>query len=254
TADAALQRAIADEAAARANVEQASATLRSDETNLSKASIRSPINGVVLTRKVEPGQTVAASLQAPILFTLAEDLSQMEIHVDVDEADVGQVRDEQEATFTVDAYPNRHYPARISRVDYGSQVKADVVSYMTVLTVNNDDLSLRPGMTATAEITTQQVKNAVLVPMAALRFTPPDTTAQANTSGGGLTSMLVPHMPRPAPTKSAGALQRVWVLRDGQPVAVSVKTGAMDGRRAQILEGDLQPGQAVITELASAAK
>ena len=111
TAEAAFERARADEAAARANVIQASATLRSDQTSLSKASIRSPIDGVVLTRKVEPGQTVAASLQAPVLFTLAENLSQMQIEVNVDEADVGQVREGQEATFTVDAYP-RTAPTR----------------------------------------------------------------------------------------------------------------------------------------------
>jgi HlyD family secretion protein len=255
TADAALQRAIADEAAARANVVQASATLRSDETSLSKASIRSPIDGVVLTRKVEPGQTVAASLQAPVLFTLAESLSQMQIQVDVDEADVGQVRDGQEAMFTVDAYPNRKYPARINRVDYGSQVKDGVVSYLTVLTVNNDDLSLRPGMTATAEITTLQVRDALLVPSGALRFTPPDTAASAPKSSGGITSMLVPHIPRAAQQqKSAAGMQRVWILRDGQPVAISVKTGATDGRQTQITEGNLQPGVAVITELASAAR
>jgi HlyD family secretion protein len=255
TADAALQRAIADEAAARANVVQASATLRSDETSLAKASIRSPIDGVVLTRKVEPGQTVAASLQAPVLFTLAENLSQMQIQVDVDEADVGQVRDGQEATFTVDAYPNRKYPARISRVDYGSQVKDGVVSYLTVLTVNNDDLSLRPGMTATAEITTIQVRDALLVPSGALRFTPPDTSASASKSSGGITSMLMPRIPRAAQQqRSSAGMQRVWILRDGQPVAISVKTGATDGRQTQITEGGLQPGVAVITELASAAR
>jgi HlyD family secretion protein len=252
TADAALQRAIADETAARANVVQTSATLRSDETSLSKASIRSPIDGVVLTRKVEPGQTVAASLQAPVLFTLAENLSQMQIQVDVDEADVGQVREGQEATFTVDAYPNRKYPARISRVDYGSQVKDGVVSYLTILSVNNDDLSLRPGMTATAEITTTQVRDALLVPAGALRFTPPETAASAPKSSGGITNLLVPHIPRTAqPQKPAAGMQRVWALRDGQPVAINVKTGATDGRQTQITEGDLQPGVAVITELAS---
>jgi len=252
TADAALQRAIADEAAARANVVQASATLRSDETNLAKASIRSPIDGVVLTRKVEPGQTVAASLQAPVLFTLAEDLKQMQIQVDVDEADVGQVEEGQDATFTVDAYPNRKYPARISRVDYGSQVKDGVVSYLTILSVNNDDLSLRPGMTATAEITALKVRNALLVPSSALRFTPPDTATAgtAPKSSGGITGLLVPRMPRSSSQRpnAAAGVQRVWILRDGQPAAVPVKTGATDGRMTQIVEADLQPGMAVITE------
>ena len=258
TADAALQRAIADEAAARANVVQASAVLRSDETNLTKASIRSPIDGVVLTRKVEPGQTVAASLQAPVLFTLAEDLKQMQIQVDVDEADVGQVEEGQDATFTVDAYPSRKYPARISRVDYGSQVKDGVVSYLTILSVNNDDLSLRPGMTATAEITALKVRNALLVPSSALRFTPPDTAAAgaAPKSSGGITSLLVPRMPRSASPKpgAAAGVQRVWILRDGQPAAVPVKAGATDGRMTQIIEGELHPGVAVITELTGSGR
>lgn len=253
TAEAALQRAIADEAAARANVVQASATLRSDETSLAKASIRSPIDGVVLTRKVEPGQTVAASLQAPVLFTLAEDLAQMQIQVDVDEADVGQVREGQEATFTVDAYPNRQYPARISRVDFGSQVKDGVVSYLTVLGVNNDDLSLRPGMTATAEITTTHVRDALLVPSGALRFTPPETAAPK--ARGGLTGMLLPRMPHSAPkSATVSGMQRVWVLRNGQPVAVNVKAGATDGRQTQIVGGELRPGMAVITELAGSTR
>jgi HlyD family secretion protein len=252
TAEAALERARADVAAARANVAQASATLRSDQTSLTKASIRSPIDGVVLTRKVEPGQTVAASLQAPVLFTLAENLSQMQIEVDVDEADVGQVDAGQRATFTVDAYPNRKYPALISRVDFGSQIKDGVVSYLTVLAVNNDDLSLRPGMTATAEITTAQVRDALLVPSAALRFTPPQTGSSTPQAGGGIAGMLMPRFPRQPPPKSATAtgMQRLWVLRNGQPGAVAVKTGASDGRQTQVVAGDLQPGMAVITEVA----
>ncbi|HEX3125636.1 MAG TPA: efflux RND transporter periplasmic adaptor subunit [Rhodanobacteraceae bacterium] len=256
-ADAGLQRAVADEASAHAAVVQASATLRSDETSLAKASIRSPIDGVVLARKIEPGQTVAASLQAPVLFTLAENLSQMELHVDVDEADVGQVHDSQEATFTVDAYPNRKYPARIKRVDFGSQVKDGVVSYLTILSVNNDDLSLRPGMTVTAEITTAQVHDALLVPSAALRFSPESTPQVAAKPSGGIVSRLLPRFSSAPSPKSAAAVsgaQRVWVLRDTRPVAVSVMAGVTDGRLTQIVGGDLQPAMAVITELASAVQ
>ncbi len=133
---------------------QARATLQSDETNLGKASIRSPIHGVVLSRQVDPGQTVAASFQAPVLFKLAEDLTKMELQVDVDEADVGQVKAGQKATFSVDAWPGREYSAVITRVGYGSQEAEGVISYLTILEVANDDLSLRPGMTGTAEITT----------------------------------------------------------------------------------------------------
>jgi HlyD family secretion protein len=258
TAEATLARAHADEANARASVADASAALRSDETNLRKAAIRSPIDGVVLTRKVEPGQTVAASFQAPVLFTLAEDLRQMELQVDVDEADVGQVRDGQKATFTVDAYPGRRYPATVKRVGYGSQVKDNVVTYPTLLGVNNDDLTLRPGMTATAEITTIERDDALLVPNAALRFTPPEAASRPAAPSGGIVSKLMPRLPRQAPRKSgnAGARsteQNVYVLRNGEPVAVPVTVGASDGRNTEITRGDLAAGASVIVDASASA-
>ena len=154
TAEATLQRAIADEASAQADVAQAKATLKTDETNLGKAIIRSPVDGVVLTRKVEPGQTVAAQMTTPVLFVLAEDLSRMELQVKVDEADVGNVKTGQKATFTVSAWPGRKFPAFIQRVGLGSTTTDNVVTYKTILQVDNDDLALRPGMTATATIIT----------------------------------------------------------------------------------------------------
>jgi len=253
TADANLKRAEADEAGAQASVAQARATLRSDETNLEKAQIRSPINGVVLNRQVEPGQTVAASFQAPVLFTLAEDLSQMELQVDVDEADVGQVREGQQAVFTVDAWPGREYPATIIRVGYGSQEKEGVVSYPATLQVDNSDLSLRPGMTATAEITTLTRENVLLVPNAALRFVPPapPSNAEKKTSRG-LVGALMPRrhttQTRPGTDLSAGNTHQVWVLHDGEVLPVSVHTGPSNGRVTEIVGGDLQAGMEVITE------
>jgi HlyD family secretion protein len=258
TAEAAVKRAVANEASARAAVGQARATLKSDQTNLGKASIRSPIDGVVLSRKVEPGQTVAASLQAPVLFTLAENLKQMKLEVDVDEADVGQVRDGQRATFKVDAYPNRAYPSRITRTGYGSQVKEGVVSYLTVLEVNNDDLSLRPGMTATAEIITASKQNALLVPNTALRFSPPKENA-GDSGNRNLVASLIPHPPRsgakrPAGAANKGGAQQIWILRNGQPSPVAITAGASDGRRTEVVKGDLQPGMQVITESLSSAK
>ncbi|MEW6131928.1 MAG: efflux RND transporter periplasmic adaptor subunit [Pseudomonadota bacterium] len=258
-AEAQLARAEAGLASAKASVSQALATLSSDETNLSKASIRSPINGVVLARKVEPGQTVAASLQTPVLFTLAEDLSEMELEVDVDEADVGQVREGQQATFNVDAYPGRKYPATISRVSYGSRVSEGVVSYPAVLKVSNEDLSLRPGMTATAEISTAVRENALLVPNAALRYTPAANSAKAS-SAGGILSSLLPRMPRTTGTRTprngekGNGGKRVWILKDGQPVAIRIKTGLTNGRMTEVLEGDLKPGMAVITDSVTPAK
>lgn len=259
TAEAVQARAVANLASARASVTQARATLSSDETNLAKASIRSPINGVVLARKVEPGQTVAASLQAPVLFTLAEDLSQMELEVDVDEADVGQVREGQKASFSVDAYPGRKYPASISRVSFGSQVSEGVVSYPTVLKVSNDDLSLRPGMTATAEISTASRENALLVPNAALRFTPAPAGSKKQDSGGILAALL-PRMPRMASARAPRngnentGVKQVWVLRDGQPAPVKIKTGLTNGRMTEVLEGELKPGMQVITDTVTPAK
>jgi HlyD family secretion protein len=256
-AEAAFERAKADQASATAEVTQARATLEAYETDFSKAVIRSPINGIVLTRSVEPGQTVAASFQAPVLFTLAEDLTQMELHLDVDEADVSQVKVEQEATFSVDAYPNRAFQARITQTRYGSKTVEGVVTYETVLKVDNSDLSLRPGMTATADITVKKVENAILVPSAALRFTPPVHQKQAQ-SGGSLISKLLPHPPSEteqreyvSPDKTQ---QRVWVLQDGEPVAIPIAIGATDGLMTEVLNGEIKPGIAVIVDTVSVGK
>lgn len=250
-AEATMKRAEANEASAHASVVQARASLQSDETDLAKASIRSPIDGVVLSREVDPGQTVAASFQAPVLFTLAEDLAKMELQVDVDEADVGQVKADQQATFTVDAWPDRKYEALITRVDYGSQEKDGVISYLTVLAVDNGDLSLRPGMTGTAEITTLTRDNALLVPNAALRFSPPATAAAQKKTGGGVVSSLMPRPPSQTPkvqTMASNGTPRVWVLQDNQPVAIEVQTGATNGQVTEITGGSLKAGMQVITE------
>lgn len=256
-AEANLKRAEANEASARASVSQARAELQSNETDIEKASIRSPIDGVVLSRQVEPGQTVAASFQAPVLFTLAEDLSKMELQVDVDEADVGQVETGQKATFTVDAWPGRRYDAVITRVGYGSQEKEGVISYLTVLEVDNDDLSLRPGMTGTAEITTITRENALLVPNAALRYTPPAATDAANaTTGRGLVGVLIPRPPpqvRKVQQMTGNGAPRVWVLRDGEPVAIEIRTGATNGSVTEVVDGPLEAGMQVITESMSTA-
>ena len=171
-ARATLERAVAGEASASATVAEARATLSTDETNLSKASIRSPINGVVLTRTVDPGNAVAASLQAVTLFTIAEDLAQLRLEVAVDEADVGAVKVGQKASFTVSAYPSRRYPARITRVAFGSTKTDNVITYTTWLEVDNTDLSLRPGMTAASTIVATERNDVLLVPNTALRFTP----------------------------------------------------------------------------------
>ncbi len=250
-AEAALDRAEADEAAAKASASQALGVLEANETDLSKTVIRSPINGIVLTRSVEPGQTVAASFQAPVLFSLAEDLTQMELHVDVDEADVGQVREGQTAEFSTDAYPGRTFEARITQVRYGSESTEGVVTYETVLEVNNSDLSLRPGMTATADITVNKVENALLVPNSALRFIPP--AREEERPSRGLVGTLLPRPPRSSskPREEQAKnkkQQRVWILKDGKPSAVAVTVGATNGIMSEVTAPEIKAGTALIVD------
>ena len=256
---AALHRAMADKAMAEAAVELAQATLEEDETDLAKAVIVSPVNGIVLSRDVDPGQTVAASLQAPVLFTLAEDLARMELIVDVDEADVGAVRDGQPAEFTVDAYPDRRFPAHITQVRYGANTVDGVVTYATVLNVDNSDLTLRPGMTATAEITVHRIADALLIPNAALRFSPPVDERTRSKPSGNLIQKLLPRPPRrdrsqrPA-RKDHQKRNRVWTLRGGQLTPVSITIGATDGTRTVITGGELEPDDWVVVELVKVAR
>ncbi len=254
-AEAALQGAWADEASEKASVSEARATLKVRETDLSKAVIHSPINGIVLSRRVEPGQTVAASLQTPVLFTLAEDLRAMELHVDVDEADVGQVREGQKATFTVDAYPNRNFSAQVTEVRFSPKTVAGVVTYETLLTVDNSDLFLRPGMTATADIIVKSVKDALLIPNAALRFTLPAQRQNSTKNEGGLLSLLLPHRPRRASSEerekilSKGPQRLVWTLRNGKAVSIPVMVGVTDGRLTEVVAGDIRPGLPLLTDV-----
>ena len=269
TGRATLDRAKADAASARASVADARAALATDETNLSKASIRSPIDGVVLTRSVDPGNAVAASLQAVTLFTIAEDLTQLRLQVNVDETDVGTVRDGQKASFTVGAYPNRRYPAEVTRVAYGSTTTDNVVTYTTYLGVDNKDMTLRPGMTAVATIRANARADALLVPNTALRFAPTSAAAPARAASGsdgggpGLVARLVPRPPggtgarRSAAGGNAGAaggIKQVWVLRDGQPVAVNVTVGATDGRRTEVSGQGIAESDAVIVDQRSGAR
>lgn len=265
-ARAAVQRAVAARRAAEANVASARAALSSNQTQRSKAVIRSPVNGVVLARQIEPGQTVAASFSAPVLFVIAEDLSAMELQVSIDEADVGSVQQGQSAIFTVDAFPGKSFPATITRVDLGSNLTASaatststtttanqVVSYAATLSVSNPDLQLRPGMTATAEITTKAKPNVLLVPNAALRFKPTEAGASGQ-SGSGIAGALVPRPGRRGnrgaqePTAGRGSSQTVYIVgADGKPQAVQVTTGETNGTVTEITGGNLKPGDKVIT-------
>jgi HlyD family secretion protein len=255
---AALARAVADAGSARAGISDAQAALSTDQINLSKASIVAPADGVVLTRTVDPGNAVAASLQAVTLFSVAEDLSKLRLWVYVDEADVGSVKVGQSATFTVSAYLSRQFPARITRVGLGSTITDNVVTYLTYLDIDNTDLSLRPGMTATATITATQRTDVLLVPNASLRYVP-STPATAAAARPGIASSLIPRIPGNSTRRSAAAgastaaAKQVWVLRDGVAVAVAVTPGISDGHMTEITGGDLQAGMLVITGQKTAA-
>ncbi|WP_404372168.1 efflux RND transporter periplasmic adaptor subunit [Sphingomonas sp. MMS24-J45] len=263
-------RAVANLRAAQANVVSARATLSSNQTQLVRAVIRSPVNGVVLARQIEPGATVAASFNTPTLFVIAEDLSTMKLEVAIDEADVGSVKEGQSATFTVDAFPGKTFPASITRVDLGSNLSAQsstttttsttgqVVSYAATLSVANADLQLRPGMTATADITTSAKNNVLLVPNAALRFKPSGETK----SGGGIAVAIGPPRVRRGAAGAdkgvnvkRGGTQTVYVAdADGNPKPIDITTGETNGAMTEVIGGALKPGDKVITgELAKGA-
>ncbi|MFO1089531.1 MAG: efflux RND transporter periplasmic adaptor subunit [Hyphomicrobiales bacterium] len=251
TAQAAYDRAVAALDSTHAAVKVAVANLKLQETDLEKAVILSPIDGVVLKRSVEPGQTVASSFQAPVLFTLADDLSHMQVEVDVDEADVGQVAEGQKATFTVDAYPDRVFPAVVEQVRYAPQTVEGVVTYKAILKVDNSDLKLRPGMTATALITVNHIEDALTVPNAALRFRPPD---EDGTPKRSFLRSLMPGPPsfRPPSKKADTSGKRsVYVLKDGKPQKIDVVVGPSDGKVTAIKTGDLQDGDQAITGIAT---
>ena len=263
------QRAVAALRVAEANVQAARANLAQNQTQRQRAIIRSPVNGVVLARQVDPGQTVAASFNTPTLFVIAEDLSKMKLEVAIDEADVGSVKEGQAANFTVDAFPGRTFPATITRVDLGSNLTASsasssstststtsttgqVVSYAADLTVANPTMELRPGMTATADIVTSDKKNVLLVPNAAFRFTPATAAAGGGSSGGIAGSLTFRPRRGDRPERTAtlgrGAQQTVYVKgADGQPQAVQVTTGDTNGSVTEVLSGGLKPGMEVIT-------
>jgi HlyD family secretion protein len=247
-AQAAHERAAASLASAHADVAAAEAELQMNETNYAKVNIRSSINGVVLKRSVDPGQTVAASLQAPVLFTIAEDLRQMELQVDVDEADVGKVRAGQEASFSVDAFPDRRFPAVIRDVRFASETVQGVVTYKAVLEISNSELLLRPGMTATAEINVMAVKDALLVPNAALRYMPPEPESEQSRS---FLNRLLPGPPVMKQSRQAdetGRMRTIWVLREGSPIRMPVEIGPSDGKRTEIKGGDLKVDDRVIVD------
>lgn len=267
TAIATADRAKADLDSTKASVQQSEAQLRSNETDLGKAVIKSPIDGIVLKRSVEPGQTVAASFTAPELFIIAENLEHMQLNVAVAEADIGRVETGQQATFTVDAWSDRSFSASVTRVSFGSAIVDNVVTYETEMEVSNKDLSLRPGMTAVADIHVAESKDVLLVPNIALRFdpeaSPPPSASPFSNAPGEKKSFVQSLMPGPPrgmgrrsssgqDTKKPGARPaqhepRIWILRDGKPVPLVVKTGLTDGRYTEVSGEGVTEGLHVIT-------
>jgi HlyD family secretion protein len=254
TARSGHDRAVAGLASARAQVEVAAADLAASETSLSKAEIYSPVDGVVLDRKIDPGQTVAAQMTTPILFTLAEDLAEMQLKVAIDEADVGQVRAGQSATFTVDAYPNRRFEAEITRVRFAATAAEGVVTYETLLLVDNADLSLRPGMTASATITVAVVRDALLAPNEALRFVPDDVDDTRRRGRRGRGGADQAEASENAASEEEVALNEgevrgeLWRLVDGTPVSFPVTLGATDGDVTVVSGDGVAAGDQVITD------
>jgi HlyD family secretion protein len=246
---------------ANANVVAAQAQLSSAITNRDRAVIRSPVSGVVLARQVEPGQTVAASFNTPTLFVIAEDLSQMQLRVSVDEADVGQVKRGQKATFTVDAYPGRRFPAAVERVALASNNTATstqqqqqgqqgntVINYEARLSVDNRNGLLRPGMTATASIATESTGRRMLVPNGALRFEPEKKDETGGVDLGNEEFGLEREKERA--TIGRGSRQDVYVLQDdGTLDQVEVITGQSDGRFTVVTSKELKPGMKVVTSI-----
>lgn len=274
TSRATVSRAEADLESAEAAVAGAEAEVRAFERDLEKAIIRSPVDGVVLSRSVEVGQTVAASFTAPTLFTIAEDLRKMELLVSVTEADIGRVEAGQTATFSVDAWPTRSYTATVKKVAFGSNNNQStgggnnnanssasttgVVTYSAELEVANDDLSLRPGMTATVDIAIVDKQDILVVPNSALRFDPEAAAAigKPDETKRTLVQSLSPggrrHWRRGSSASQGGSASdgpRVFTLANGEPVEIPVTPGITDGRITEITGGSLKPGTLVIVSI-----
>jgi HlyD family secretion protein len=275
TAQSNAEAAVASVQAAEGSLAQARAALSQAQVNLAYTKIVSPTNGVVISRNVDVGQTVAASLSAPIIFVIAEDLAKMQVDTSVAESDVGRLQAGMPASFTVDAYPNRVFKGTVRQVRNAPQTVQNVVTYDAVVDVANADLALKPGMTATVTFVYADKDDALRVPNAALRFRPPpgmprasDGQAGAGERAGsrrGAANGAAPGSPqggaqgvaqdgpRTQPERSDGS-RVVWVLRNGIPALERVKTGVTDGTTTEVVEGGLSPGDLVVTDATGPAR
>jgi len=227
----AYDQAIAQVKLDEATIEQRKAALAGAQVNLDYTDIVSPVDGVVVSRNVDVGQTVAASFQTPTLFLIAKDLTKMQVDTNVSESDIGRVKLGDRATFSVEAYPQKAFEGRVTQVRKAPITVQNVVTYDAVISVDNSDLLLLPGMTANAKIVTDERKDVLRVPEQALRFEPGGVAAAKGKGAHG-----------------ARRGSQVWVLKDGSPVAVPVTVGLEDGTWAQITGGKLEEGDAMITD------
>jgi HlyD family secretion protein len=246
---------------AKASLEQASANLHQAQVNLSYTDIFSPIDGTVISRSVDVGQTVAASLQAPVLFTIAEDLRKMQVHTSVAEGDVGRLEPAMDATFTVDAFPGQTFKGKVGQIRNAAQTVQNVVTYDAVIDVDNGDLRLRPGMTATVTIIYAEKDDAVSIPNAAIRFHPPaeamSAMAQPSASASASVAARPPRPPRngsSSSTHTESTHHQIWVMHAGKPESRWVTTGLSDGTVSEVVRGDIHPGDEVITDVVIGGK
>jgi HlyD family secretion protein len=269
TAQAELDAARAQYQTAQAQAQQAQAALRQAETNLKYTKIVSPIDGVVIDRQYDVGQTVAASFQAPTLFSIAQDLEKLQVQADVDQSDIGRVQIGQQARFSVDAFPDMQFRGRISEIRLNAQVNQNVVSYPVIIEVPNPGELLKPKMTANITIEVAQVQDVLRVPNAALRFRPPeskdDKSAATTSSGGDNTDRRAVAMGERAPGAAGAAggfrrgggprptkAQTIYLMgADKKLTAVQIRTGISDGRFTQIVEGSVKPGDVVVVGIAT---
>jgi len=275
SAEAAADAALANVQVQEGQLAQARAGLHQAQVNLDYTTIISPTDGTVISRAVDVGQTVAASLQAPVLFTIAQDLTKMQVDTSVAEADVGKLQPDMQATFTVDAYPTEKFRGKVRQIRNAPTTVQNVVTYDAVIDVDNTNLKLKPGMTANVTFVYAEKKDVLRVPNAAMRFKPPAEMLGPQPSGGaaagrhgaGATASGASGAPSGASGAPAGgspnrhggrnAMQsdqrQVWVLHGDTPSPVTIKVGVSDGSVSEVVEGDLKEGDEVITDLASGA-
>lgn len=245
TAETALLSAKAAVTAAEGSLSQTRGALLQARTNLNYSIIRSPVDGVVISRAVDVGQTVAASFQTPTLFTIAQDLTKMRIEVSVDEADISRVRQNQNVSFTVDSYPEQPFRGRVVQIRNAPIITQNVVTYVVVVNVDNSDMKLKPGMTANVSVEVARKDGVLKLPPAALRFKPKTEREEAKQTRppNGVRSDTSARPPGSGP-----ASQQVYILRDNKPLAVEVRTGIANNSSIELLEGALKEGDQIITE------